>query len=280
MKANQLLLVLLAFALSFTACEKPKKVDYELLASDANISESINSDAYRIVDQESRSGGFSDNVGKTSSETISWVSSVDTCAMVTLNTNGGSFPMTLTIDFGTGCTDSYNITRKGKVIGVFSGFYTVAGSRIDVSFNNYYVNNHKVEGNKTITNQGRNAQQKLAYQVVDANGRITKPDGGIITWESTRTHVWDSGESTLLWIYDDVYAITGTASGEISDGTPYGIRTITPVKKMVICPYLSEGSITYSVDGDDIATVDYGNGACDATANLTYDGKTYVIIIK
>lgn len=270
--------------IAFTSCEvenkRPKDVDYQLLATDANVSESINSDTYRIVDQESRSGNYSEDIGKTSLGVVQWVSSVDTCAIVTLNTNGGNFPMTLTIDFGSGCTDSYGVQRKGKVIGVFTGFYTSAGTTVTVTFDNYFVNNHEVGGTKLITNQGRNAQQKLAYSVVDNNGTITKPDGGIITWESTRTHVWAEGESTPLAICDDVYDITGTASGEISDGTPYGIRTETPVRKNVCCPYLTEGIVTYTVDGTDIATIDYGGGNCDALGNLTFNGQTIVVVIQ
>jgi len=286
MKTNILYVLAALLLLGFASCDleklddkRPKNIDYQLLAADASVSESINSDSYRIVDEESRSGQFSDDVGKTSGS-LQWVSSVDTCAIVTLNTNGGNFPMTLTIDFGSGCTDGYGVTRKGIIKGVFSGFYTEQGTQVDVTFTNYFVNDHKVEGVKTIINQGRNAQQKLEYTVDDNNGRITKPDGGIITWESNRVHVWDEGETTPLWICDDVYAITGTASGEISDGTPYGIRTESPVKKNVCCPYLSEGIITYTVDGDDIATIDYGNGTCDNLVNATYNGNTYVIVIQ
>jgi hypothetical protein len=283
MNIKHLLLALIA-SFAFTACEledqRPKNIDYQLLASDASVTESISSDAYRIVDEESRAGEFSDSVGKTGANTMQWISSVDTCAIVTLNINGGNFPMTLTIDFGSGCTDGYGIVRKGKIIGVFSGFYTSPGTRVDVSFNNYFVNNHKVEGLKTITNQGRNNQQKLVYTVEDDNGRITKPDGGIITWESSREHIWNEGESTVLFICDDVYTITGTASGEISDGTPYGIRTVTAVEKNVCCPYLSAGILTYTVDGTDVATVDYGGGTCDALGNLTFNGQTYVVIIQ
>lgn len=283
MKNIQSILGIAIVALLFASCnldlKKPRDIDYQLLAEDASVSDNISSDTYRIIDEESRNGEFSDSVGKVASNK-QWVSAVDTCAIVTLNVNGGNFPMTLTIDFGSGCTDGAGITRKGKVIGVFSGPYTTAGTRVDVSFNNYYVNGYKVDGQKTITNNGRNAQQKLSYGVVDANGRITKPDGGIITWESTRTHVWDEGESTLLFICDDVYSITGTASGEISDGTPYAIRVESALKKNVCCSFVDEGVVTYSVDGDDLATIDYGGGSCDGLANITANGNTFVIVIQ
>lgn len=283
MKRIKILSLVAIVAFGFSSCDldfkKPRDIDYQLLAEDATVSENISSDTYRLIDEETRSGEFSDSVGKQPLNK-QWVSSIDTCAIVTLNVNGGNFPMTLTIDFGNGCTDGAGVVRKGKVIGVFSGPYTTAGSRVDVSFNNYYVNDYKVDGQKSIANNGRNAQQKLAYSVVDANGIITKPDGGIITWESTRTHVWDEGENTLLFICDDVYSITGTANGEISDGTPYSIRTESALKKNVCCSYVDEGIVTYAVDGTDLATVDYGGGSCDGLANVTANNNTFVIIIQ
>lgn len=284
MKTRQLLCLLAIVGLSFTSCnldlKKKKDIDYTLLATDASVSDNISSDTYRLIDKESRNGEFSDSVGKMATN-LQWTSSIDTCAIVTLNVNNGNFPMTLTIDFRTGCTDGSGVVRKGKVIGVFSGFYSTAGTRVDVSFDNYYVNGYKVEGQKSVVNNGRNAQQKLQFTVVDANGIITKPDGGLITWESTRSHVWDEGENTPLFFCDDVYSITGTASGEISDGTPYAIRTETALKKNVCCSYVDEGIVTYAVDGDDIATIDYsGGGTCDGLANVTVNGNTYVIVIQ
>ncbi len=283
MKTMQLLLATAIFAIGFISCNLEKKrtdINYQLLAEDASVSDNINSDSYRIADQESRSGQFSDSVGKTGQNIIQWVSSVDTCAIVTLNTNGGNFPMTLEINFGTGCTDAYGVHRKGIVNLAYSGFYSTPGTEVTMTFNNYYVNNHKVEGTKMIANEGRNGQNKLVFGVDDNNGRITKPDGGIITWNSTRKHTWLEGEGTLLWICDDVYGITGSAHGEISDGTPYAIQIDETLQKNVCCPYLDEGVITYSVDGIEVATVDYGNGTCDATANLTANGNTYVIVIQ
>lgn len=283
MKSIKFFAVFSVFVFMLSSCDldikRPRDIDYQLLAEDASVSDNISSDTYRIIDEESRNGEFSDSVGKMATNK-QWVSAVDTCAIVTLNVNGGNFPMTLTIDFGSGCTDGSGVTRKGKVIGVFSGPYTSTGTRVDVSYNNYFVNGYKVDGQKTIINTGRNAQQKLSFGVEDANGRITKPDGGIITWESTRTHVWDEGENTLLFICDDVYSITGTASGEISDGTPYAIRVESALKKNVCCSFVDEGVVTYSVDGTDLATIDYGGGSCDGLANITANGNTFVIVIQ
>ena len=212
-----ILVVLLGGVLLFPSCiEEKRDIDYQLLAEDVSMADNYSSDAYKRVENEAK-GSQSGDIGKMG--TTTWVSSLDTCALVTLNVNGGNFPMTLTIDFGGGCTDTYGVTRKGKIIGVFSGRYTDAGTTVDVSFDNYFVNDHKVEGTKVIANTGRNNSNQLEFTVTDDN-LITKSDGGQVTWESVRTHAWTAGEGTGIWICDDEYTITGIASGNASDGTP------------------------------------------------------------
>lgn len=293
MKKNLLLLSLLAAItmVGFNSCTQEKNnlnnVDYALLAEDASTSDNINNDVFKTVDAESRSGDYSSDVGKTG--VYSWTSVVDTCAVVTLNTNGGTFPMTLTIDFGAGCTDIYGVTRKGKIIGVFSGRYTDQGTVVDVSFDGYYVNDHKVEGTKTITNNGRNGSNQLEFTVVDDLDIIKPSGGGTVQWNSTRLHVWTDGEATPLWICDDEYTISGTADGVASDGTEFGVRTQTgaPIVKTVCCPYIQSGTIIYSIQGTDVATLDFSTtlvagvtGTCDATGTFTYNGQTIVVVVQ
>lgn len=276
--------LLAAWATLTTSCFKEKKdIDYQLLSEELSLSENLSSDAFQVVDNESRNGEYSATVGKTG--VYSWTSSMDTCATVTLNTNGGNFPMTLTVDFGQGCT-AYGRTREGIVQGVFTGPYTTTGSQVTVTFNNYYVDGYKIEGTKTITNSGRNGSGNLEFSVQDVNGVITKPNGAQFTWESTRVHEWTEGEGTWLWL-DDVYSVSGNASGEASDGTPYSFRNQSgdPLIKAVVCPYVSDGTVIYNVDGDDIAEIDYGTsyiseGFCDATITVTFQGKDYVITVQ
>lgn len=286
MKGFKLVLMfMLGGTLLLPSCfEERRDVDYQLLAEDVSLADTYSNDAYKRLENEAK-GSQSGDIGKTGVTT--WVSSLDTCAIVTLDINGGNFPMTLTIDFGGGCTDSYGVTRKGKIIGVFSGRYSDPGTTVDVSFDNYYVNNHKVEGTKTIENSGRNGSSQLEFAVTD-DLLITKPNnGGQVTWESNRVHTWVEGESTAIYICDDEYSITGTASGEISDGTPYGVRTAggDPARIRVCCPFIIDGTLVYSVDGDDIADIDFGTQLiqgfdCDAMVTATYNGRDYILNLQ
>jgi len=265
-----------------SSCTKEEPVNYATLAEDATATESAFNDVFRVVDDESKNGQYEATVGKTS---VTYVSHIDTCAIVTINTNGGNFPMTLTIDFGSGCTDAYSVVRKGKIICIYSGRYRDTGSNVTVTTDNYYVNDFKVEGEEIYTNNGRNTNGNIEFSSVVNNGKITKPDGGIITWHSERTNEWAEGESTtwlngISGICDDVYLVTGYGEGTTSDGHDYRIDITGPLKKQICCYWVSQGSITVQVDGVQLASIDYGDGTCNPNANLTYGNNTYVIIIQ
>jgi len=276
--------LLLASLAIFSSCknEEEKPVNYITLGEDATAAESAFGDVFRVVDDESKNGQYQGTIGKTAQ---TYVSHIDTCAIVTLDFNGGNFPMMLTVDFGSGCTDAYGVERKGKIICVYSGQYRDSASTVTITTDNYYVNNFKVEGTEIITNKGRNNNGNLEFSVEVNNGKITKPDGGIITWQSERTNEWTEGESTtflngLAGICDDVYLISGYGEGITSNGHAVRIDITSPLKKQICCYWVSQGSVTVKVDGNQLASIDYGDGTCNPNANLTYGGNTFVIIIR
>ncbi|MDX2001581.1 MAG: hypothetical protein SFW35_04070 [Chitinophagales bacterium] len=294
MKSRFFIIAFLASALFLGSCKDDndlKDVDYAKLAEDSQISQEMSEDMSNQVNNETKGGQFSNQINKTSG-IAQWKSAFNDSINITLNTNGGVFPMTLTIDFGSnGVTGLDGKVRKGQLVAQFTGLYTEAGTVVTVTPNNYYVNGYKIEGTKTITNNGRNSNGKLSFTEQDINGRIIKPNGGgTITWESTRTNTWVSGEASggFLGIFDDEYEITGTANGEISDGTDYTIDISAPLLYKVLCqgstyPLYSivvDGELTYSLNGTEVAVLDYGNGTCDASGSITYGGTTYNIVVQ
>lgn len=271
--------LILAVAITFASCQKDK-VDYQKLSEDAALSQSLSSDVFKTVDNEAKSGGDEDLTGK--KESIR--QSNATCATIHLLTTNGNFPDTLIIDFGsTGCTDFYGINRKGKLICAFTGPYKAQGTIVTVSTENYIVNGYKVEGVKTITNKGRNTNGKMYFTVVDANGKITKPDGKVVTWTSNYTSTWTKGEDTDFWqvgisgICDDEYAMEGAISGTGSAGDTYSYQSTSPIIKNVCCYYIQQGTLDVYVNGKKVAAVDYGDGTCDSKMVVTYNNKDYVV---
>lgn len=281
-----LTLILLSSCFKEKLGNKNKNVNYEVLAEDAAISEKVSEDLFKVVDEESKNGAYSNEVGKTDMGLVQYRSAQDTCAIVTLDFNNGNFPMFLTIDFGSGCTDAYGVVRKGKVIVEYSDNYVNPGAEVSVSVENYSVNGYLLEGTKSIKNDGRNNDGNLQFTVNDNNVVISKPGGGQLTWKSERVNEWTKGESTnflthgIGGICDDTYSITGWAEGVTSDNQDYRLDIVKPLQKDVCCLWVNKGSIKYTLNNQELATLDYGNGSCNYNANLTYNGNTYVIIIK
>lgn len=184
------------------------------------------------------------------------------------------FPRTITIDFGTGCSGNDGRTRKGKIMVSLSAKFWAVGAVITHTLDNYYVNDHHVEGTRTVTHSSTDV-----WQVVVSGARITDPDGKTVTWESTRTRTRIAGGSTpieLLNIFDDVYSITGTASGTNREGRNFTVN-ITTALQLQACSYIAEitkGVIEIQPEDLKVRTVDFGDGSCDNEGTVTVGNKT------
>ncbi len=206
------------------------------------------------------------------------------CATITFDTT--SLPKTFTIDFGTvDCKCVDDIYRRGKIIVSWVNPYRDSGSTHTISFDNYFVNYNQLLGTKTVTNNGRNSAGKLSFTVAINGSIIWDPQyfggGGTSTYNSTRTRVWTAGEATPSWL-DDVYHISGTASGTTRTGSSYTMSTTTPLKKEIGYKHLTDGILVFTPSGKYPRTIDYGyvNGLRDALAKVTINGYTFTIQLK
>lgn len=200
---------------------------------------------------------------------------LSSCANITLDLS--VFPYKLTIDFGTtNCLCSDNKYRRGRIITTFNGAYADSGTVIRDTLDNYYVNDHKVEGVKTVTNKGHNLNGHIWYQVA-VNGRVIKPNnGGTITWNHTGEREWVAGNTTWNWL-DDQYLISGTSNGIAANGQVYSLTTITPLDIKLNCQFITAGILSFQGEGLPVITLDYGDGTCDNIAVATYLGQTITI---
>jgi hypothetical protein len=254
----------------FQACRKESKgvLDMDTVsAEDNSTAESMFNDVFALMDEAAteqpgiRSGGYRAS-----------------CATVTADT--ASSPRVLTLDFGSGCTGNDGRTRSGKIIITFTGRYRDAGTVISHTFDNFYINGNKVEGTKTVTNMGLNAEGNLVYKIEVKGAKITT-DQGVLTWESTREREWTAGSNTPS-ILDDEYDITGTASGVNRKGSAYTIKIddTAPVHVKVGCRWIVSGKVDIMPEGKSTRTVDYGFGTCDSQATVTINGQTYAFQMR
>jgi len=203
------------------------------------------------------------------------------CATVTIDTV--STPKKITIAFdstGAGClcSDWDGKYRKGKIVATWSGRYRDAGTVITINTENYYVNNNKHEYSKTVTNAGENASGHLTYNVSINLCKITFTDGSVFNMTSQRTREWMQGQNTLT-PYDDVYDITGTASGTARGGNAFTVNITNPLEVALACKWIRKGTVVISPEGKASRTVDYGNGSCDSQATVEINGTTYNITL-
>ena len=194
-----------------------------------------------------------------------------------------SYPKTIVIDFGTGSSGWFGKTRKGIITFVLTGPYRTAGTVITTTPTDYYVNDYKVEGQKSVTNNGANAAGNTTFTVEITNGKVTSPSGEVVTWESTRTREWISGENTSFMsdgfsgLTDDVYSITGTASGVNHKGNSFSAEITSPLIFDTGCRWIKQGTISLTPQGKDARILDYGNGNCDSKASVSFRNRTFNI---
>jgi hypothetical protein len=275
MKTRALIFTLgIGVLLSLGACNKDRN-DWKdtQTASDSEQAEGIADDAINIADNAARGGS---EVARTASP-VELYEAMSGCATVTRDTV--SVPRVMTIDFGpTNCLCNDGRYRRGKIIVTYAGGgYFDQGSVKTVSFDNYYRNDNKVEGTRTVTNNGRNAANQLSWTINAQNMKITRPDGSFHTWNSTRVRTMLNGESTPSFWRDDEYSISGSAEGINAKGISYVANITTPLHRKLDCRWIDSGIVEISPEGKATRTLDYGNGACDRLLTVTVRNKSRTI---
>lgn len=261
---------------TFSSCRKDK--DDELFdkdtsaSSDNALAEVTFNDVKNIAD-EAADGSLTSYFPTNNSE----VRLMGPCATITNDTTVS--PRKLTIDFGSvNCLCNDGRYRRGQIIVSYIGKYRDSASTHTITFNNYFVNDNQVLGSKTVTNNGHNSSGNLSYTIA-VNGQIIKANnGGTITWNSARTREWIIGENTPQWS-DDVYLITGTASGTSASNNSYTAVINTALRKELSCKHIVSGTFAITPQGKATRYVDFGNGACDNQATVTINGKVYNITL-
>ena len=275
MQYTPLKLGLLASALTaslfFSSCRRDSngKDSDTTIAADNALSEFIYEDADHIADDAS---------GKQTGENLGNYKTASNCATVTHDTL--SNPKTITVDFGpTNCLCNDGRYRRGKVLVTYTGKYRDSGTVRTLGFDNYYVNNNQVLGSRTVTNMGHNAQNQTYFNI-NVNGLIIKANTqDSVIWNSSRVRTWTMGEATSTWA-DDVYEVTGNASGQKANGQTWTMSITSPLKRDLSCNWISAGTIELQPTGKPLRTIDFGNGTCDNQATVTINGTAYNITLN
>jgi hypothetical protein len=199
-----------------------------------------------------------------------------TCVLATLDWT--VFPYKLTIDFGpVNCKCDDNKYRRGKIFVTFNGDYWQAGTVITYTFENFFVEDNQLLGTKTITNNGRNSSNNLNWTIAVTGEIVKANNAGTIHWNSSHVLEWLSGETTPGIWWDDLYQMTGTASGTDTENKSYSCTITKPLQRKLNCEWIESGTMEIQAQDYPLIILDFGNGACDNQATATVNGTTYPI---
>lgn len=199
----------------------------------------------------------------------------DCSVIITIDTT--SSPKSVTVDYGSSnCTCNDGKTRRGKIVTTFTGQYIAPGTIITHTPVDYYVNDIKYEGTKTVQNMGLNSNSQ-PYFNVQIDGTATLESGEVVDYTSTRVRTWTTGFNTLLNRFDDEYDITGTSEATFSSGEGYIGNTTSPIHIKVGCGFPVSGTLEITPTGKPVRQINYGDGTCDYSFTVTVSGYTFTI---
>ena len=201
----------------------------------------------------------------------------DSCPSITIS--AGTFPKTITINYGTGCSGFNGSTRSGKIIINVTDKRTVTGATRTVTFDNYYFNGIKIEGIKELKNLGPNSSQNMVISDKLTGGKLTLPSGKTIERTTDHQREFIAGWNTKT-IWDDECLISGVATGKNINGITYTNTILTPLHWVRACEFIVSGTVKFERTGVTPAVLDYGTGTCDAKATVTRGTQTKDIILK
>jgi hypothetical protein len=198
-----------------------------------------------------------------------------------------TWPKTITVDYGPeNVTGLDNHQRRGILLITADNFPGVTGAEWEITFDDFYQDNYKVEGVQTITYTGPNTSEHPLYTCTVSDGVITSTDDKKFYFEQQTKREWITGYDTPLNFCDDNYEITGTQSGKSSDGYTYTMSASTPLVVGTCCHWIKEGILYIGLDEYDLSCeIDYrpasdtGEDTCNNLASITVFEETYEVTL-
>nr|AIA13662.1 Unknown Function [uncultured bacterium] len=190
---------------------------------------------------------------------------VDSC--FTIQKSGSSFPQTITVDFGSeDCPGLFGDEMKGRLVIVLGDSFNHTGAVAAVSIEDLYSKHYKVNGEFTIENLGVNSSGHPEYHLIVENGIITAEEDEAgedytISW-NCEYHYELIERNNAQIMFDDLYQITGSASGTNQEGRNFTATISEPLTKYLNCRWPGAGTTTIAPDDLKERDLSYGD-ACE-----------------
>jgi hypothetical protein len=174
----------------------------------------------------------------------------------------------LSIDFGSGCTDLRGNVRKGTITVTHVGAWNEEGAQWTITFSGYSINGITLEGTRKVTVINV-TEFSVTHDVELLDGSISWPDGISATRTCHYIRERKHDENHIL----DRLIVYGEAQGTLRNGRGYSIEI---TEELIYDRSCIESGVFIAVQGKKIIkhgerelTVDYGDGTCDNMVTLT-----------
>jgi hypothetical protein len=249
---------------SFTACNNQEEPTSDVDALELEMDAALEV-TYENVDQMVEVGfDFVDAPARMEE------AGLGTCAVVTHDVE----TKTITIDYGDGCVGRLGNTVKGKIVIEYTDRRYVPGAKRIITFVDFYFNEIKVEGTRTIENT-TTSDQEIEFTVTLEGGKLDFGNGVFATRDAEWVRTWYVGQGQVT--------LSGGASGVNINGIDYTVSVDAndPLTFSRECLQLLPISGVKLIEvGDREASIDYGDGECDRIVEITINGKTIVKEIR
>ena len=172
--------------------------------------------------------------------------------------------------------------RKGGINIAYTGKYRDPSAVITTTFDNYYVNNNLIQGERIVTNQGRNNKGNMWF-TIEVNNASIATNNGTINWNAIRTREWVNGNATYFDITDDQYKITGSANGTGVNNNSFSMEITDTLNVDLGCfpsCVIKSGKARITPNGYADRIINYGDSLCDCNFDVTINGNTYPIVVN
>jgi len=197
---------------------------------------------------------------------------------VTITTVITSTSKEKTIDFGEGCELPNGNVLSGIIFLSYLKDMELATKTLSMSLENFTFNGVSVEGSASVermrSNENGNPQSDAS-----ASFNAAWPDGDTASFNGNRTREWIEGYGSGFW-GDNVILISGSGTYTGKQGNVFMKETITPLRRELACRFIVSGVLEISRN-DATASLDFGDGSCDALGVLTYpNGESEEIFLR
>ncbi len=183
-----------------------------------------------------------------------------------------------TIDFGEGCELPNGNVLSGIINLSYAKDMEAASKSIALTLENFTFNGVAVEGSADIL-RVRSNESGNPQGTVNASFEATWPNGDTASFTGTRTREWIEGFGTGFW-GDNVFLITGTRTYVGRLGNFFTKEVVTPLRREMACRFIVSGVLEISRN-ETTASLDFGDGSCDAKGILTQpDGTETEVFLR